>query len=124
MTEALIGVAEGDYTFDFPALVDDVRAHWPEARWFPAESFMPPTHFGTIQIPRSDGHVAVDVGLQSAGKGIGLDGYHEDVAEFVAWLTQRPGFPGDGSVVIINWAADLLALEPGTTTDSLLAAAE
>ncbi|HVM03401.1 MAG TPA: hypothetical protein VM263_12095 [Acidimicrobiales bacterium] len=44
----------------------------------------------------------------------------EVLAGFLAWLARTAPVPGDGSVVLIEWADDVVPLTPDLTAEGLL----
>jgi hypothetical protein len=121
MNECLVAVASGDYTLNFDDLVRAANLRWEGVRFILAGGRRATTAFGRLQIHSSDtGHAELIAALLAGGAAIRLEGAPEKVAEFMAWLTTREGFPDDGSVVVLNWRTDDLPLTPATTAETLL----
>lgn len=112
MTDSFLAVLEGPYRFGFEALSTEVSTRFPDAAFFPPR---------TIQRQDENGHLMLDIKLLGDDEGgVGLEGDDELAAEFVAWLTERPGFPADGSVVFAGWAPEPFPLRPNMTAGELL----
>lgn len=110
MTESMLAVEHGPYTFDYPQLVASVQAQWPGTRFIPEES----VNGGQLQIGVAESGTEpawLLIELLSSGSGIGFEGHDVNLAaEFIAQVTNQPGFPDDRSVVAIQWTEDLLPL--------------
>jgi len=120
MTDVMVAIADGAYRFTLDDLAREAMDRWPATRAFPRAQFEPPTTDGTIQVTAGDGRVvAVDVGVLDNGRGLDIEGFEQEVLEFVAWLTTRPGFPDDGTVNLVGWVDDLLPLRRDMTADEL-----
>jgi hypothetical protein len=121
MNEYLVMANGGDYVFGFDDLVREVADRW-QGIFFPAAPNELSFSYGEIQLPSADGF-ALDMVLTAGERGIGIGSRDWHLAaEIIAWITTRPGFPGDGSVLLCNWAADFIPLRPGMTAEELLAA--
>lgn len=121
MKECLVAVSSGTYTFDFDELIQSAGARWTDSRFIPATGDWMNSTYGHLQLHDSDtGRADVIAGLLAGGKGIGLEGEPERVAEFIAWLASRDQFPDDGSVVLLGWRRGQVTLLPGTTAEALL----
>jgi hypothetical protein len=118
MSDVMI-VSTGTYRFDGGSLEAAGARTWPGLRSF--------TDAGP-----ADGHLQhvdehndlLDVVLLQQGEGLGVESSPQRVAEFMAWLTQQPAFPDDGTVTVYNWALDVMPLFPRTAADDLLAVAQ
>lgn len=121
MSDYLVASSNGAYSFNFTDLVEQATEQL-GATFFPREAQHADLGPGELQVYLADGHVAVNANLLRDGGGIGLEGPAQHVADFIAWLTARDGFPTDGSVVLVNWTDDMLPLQPGTRAADLLAA--
>lgn len=122
MKECLVAVASGTYTFGFDELIRSAGLRWTDSRFIPASGDWMNSTYGHLQLHDAEtGRADVIAGLLAGGKGIGLEGEPERVAEFIAWLASRDQFPDDGSVVLAEWAHEFIPLRPGTTAAELLA---
>ncbi|MBB2923741.1 hypothetical protein [Cellulomonas cellasea] len=78
--------------------------------------------FGQLQLANGAVEDRLLVSLLAGGDGMRLEGDEDLASSFVAWVTGRPGFPVDGSSVLIDWAGELLPLRPGMAANELRAA--
>lgn len=121
MSDYLVAVASGDYVFNFDELVQAAGVRWQGARFFRASGREAAAAYGELQIYSPDtGHADVIAILLAGNQGIGLEGEPEKVAEFMAWLTTRDGFPSDGSVVVLSWRREEFPLNANTSAEALL----
>ena len=66
-------------------------------------------------------HVLVEFDIE--GQGLMLDSPEDGLrAAVIAAATSVPDFPGDGSVILAEWAAEFIPLRPNTTAEEILAA--
>lgn len=121
MKECLVAVADGTYTFGFDELIQSAGLRWADTRFIPARGDWANSTYGHLQLHNPNtGHADVIAGLLAGARGIGLEGEPGRVAESMAWLASREGFPDDGSVIVLGWRRDQVALNPGTTAEALL----
>ncbi len=125
MPNSVVAVADGDFRFDPSAVFDVVRAAWPRSTFAGGVSGRL-SEVSAGQITVLDGEelvalVEVDV---AGGEALDVDWRTpETLAQVVSVITSLPGFAGDSSVVLTDWADTLVELRPpGTTARDLLAA--
>ena len=119
MTEILVAVAEGDFTFGPELLVDALRARWPETSWTPTPAGDLDPSLGQISVP-TGGVVLVEV--LPAAQGLGIEGLPTEVAQVLAVVAGLDGFPDDGTVLVTDWADELYALPAGGSAETIEAA--
>jgi hypothetical protein len=119
--ESLLAVVEGD-PFDLEPLVAGALARWPGSTFARAAGPRARLSFGQLQLADDGVEDRLLVSLMAEGDGMRLEGDEGLASSFVAWVTGRPGFPEDGSVVLTDWAEDLYPLRPGMAADEIRAA--
>lgn len=115
MTEVLIANA-GTYRFDGDALPDAAARRWPSLQRYPS----PGPADGHLQ-HLDDARGALTVALLPDGEGLRVEAAPERIAELMTWLAEQPGFPDDGTVLVYDWAPDVMPLRRGARADELLA---
>lgn len=119
-------VASGsDYVFDTEALVRAMELQFPEAEVHRPTTDLADNVAAVVYLPAPPGVVRnMEIDVLRSGGGLGIEGASsaEEVARFVAWLARTAPVPEDGSVVLIEWADDLVPLTPHMTAEELLAA--
>ncbi len=123
MAEVMVAVVDGPYTFDTDTVLAVIHGAWPEAVWNPTRPGAVDPSLGQVEIGGEDGDPPLVVDLLAGGEAISMDGGAERIAELVARLTRMPDFPDDESVVLTDWSEDLYPLAPGTSPQTLRAAA-
>ena len=119
MTEILVAVAEGDFTFGPEPLVDALRARWPGTTWTPTpEGDLDPS-LGQVLVP-VDGGVLIEV--LPAAQGLGVEGAPPSIAQVLAVVASLDGFPDDGTVLVTDWADELYALPARGSAETIEAA--
>lgn len=73
-----------------------------------------------VPTPVPDHRLEVSVDRDGAALGLEGGGTMEVLAGFLAWLARTAPVPGDGSVVLIEWADDVVPLTPDLTAEGLL----
>ena len=121
MAESIIAVADGDYRFDLDVVRAAVADRWPAAEFIPAGGRVAAVSAGQFEIPEPGVGATVLLDVDLGGRSLGVEaGDPTDAADVIAWVTRLPGFPGDGSVILAEWAIDFVPLAPGTSTATLL----
>ena len=125
MPETVIAIAqEAPFRFDLDAFTATVRQRWPNARFVPATGRAASVTRGQWQIPDADSwpnQVLVEFDIE--GQGLMLDSPEDELrAAVIAAATSVPDFPGDGSVILAEWATEFIALRPNMTAEEILAA--
>jgi hypothetical protein len=124
MSEPVIAVASGEFRFSLEELTAAARHKWPRAAFVPASGQMASVSLGQFQIPDAasrGSELLVEVDVQ--GRALDLDCPDNDLAaEFIATATSVPDFPGDGSVILAEWATEFVTLRPNMTAEEILAA--
>lgn len=123
MPDYVIGVLEGDFTFDLDLVSSTIRDRWPSAPFVPATGRRATLSLGQFQIPDADAFPSLAlVSVDVEGKSLTVDSARDDLAsEVIAAATHVPGFPSDGSVVLAEWSSDFQPLRPAMTTEDVLA---
>lgn len=121
MTESLVAVADGAFTFDRQEVVEGLLARFPGAAHVPERSH-PEVATDRVEVPADDvpGY-ALAVDLLTGGRGVGIDGddVHLAAAALVV-LAGTVGFPADGTVVVVQWDTELVPLLPDATEAGLV----
>jgi hypothetical protein len=115
VTDALVAVGTDAFRFVTAEVVAAAGERWPGTVFVPSSGELVAYTDGQLRVPVAEGAPDVLAELHPDGRGIGLEGTVEGISQVVAWVTERPGFPSDGSVLLLGWNGDYLPLDPGTT---------
>ena len=125
MLEFLIAMSAPTYQFDYGLLAERVRTVWPDAFFAPSTSpEQQRVSVGQWQIPsRGSRDELALVSPQPDGTAIGIDSYSlELAARYIALVTTLPGFPDDGTALLLNWnGGEYEPLRPNMTSTVILA---
>jgi hypothetical protein len=122
MPHSVVAVADGDFRFDPSAVFDVVRAAWPRSTFAGVSGRLSEVSAGQITVLDGEELVAL-VEVDVAGEALDVDWRTPaTLAQVVSVIISFPGFAGDSSVVLTDWADTLVELRPGMTARDLLAA--
>ncbi|GCE77094.1 hypothetical protein [Cellulomonas biazotea] len=121
MPDSLIAVRDGGFRFDTHAVTHALSARWPRATFTAATGRLAALSAGQFDV--NDGaapFALVEVDIE--GQSLGIDWTGPDIlAAIVAVVTGVSGFPDDGSVVLSDWALDVVPLAPHMSQDEVTA---
>lgn len=121
MAESIIAVAEGEFRFNLDTTRAAVSARWPSSIFVPASGRLAALSAGQFEIPEPGAGAEVMLEFDLEGRSLSVEARDPDhAAEVIAWATELPGFPENGSVILAEWAVELTPLAPGITADDLL----
>ena len=124
MPDSLIAVPQGDYRFDVELVTRTLTATWPRTTFAPAAGRIAALSAGQIDINDGGAPLAlVDVDIDGLSLGIDWTGL-EILAAVVSVVTSVPGFPDDGTVLLSDWAPDVVALRPRMSPEEVSALRE
>ncbi|MGH9151100.1 MAG: hypothetical protein ACRD03_01565 [Acidimicrobiales bacterium] len=116
--------SSGDFRFDTEALISAMQVAFPGSEVRRPTGDLAAELAASVSLPTPPGRVRnMEVDILRGSGAIGIEGARtpEEVAEFVTWLARTAPVPDDGSVVLIEWADDLVPLTPDVTAEHLLA---
>lgn len=115
MADSLIAVPDGEYRFDADEVTRVLAAMWPETTFTPAAGRVATLSAGRIDVSHEGSTVAL-IEVDIDGLSLDIQWWDPDVlARTVAAVTGIKGLPDDGSVVLSDWAPDVVALRPAMT---------
>lgn len=121
MNECLVAVAFGDYRFTSRDVADAAARTWVGTSFVPPAGPMAGVSAGQLQVQFGEPEESeLLAGFLPEGQGISLDGTIETMAQFIEWLSGRPGFPDDGSIVVLGWTRDEYPVRPEVTAEQLI----
>lgn len=123
MADSLIAVPDGPYRFDAQEVTRALAAVWPDTTFIPAAGRVAALSAGRIDISH-DGTTVALIEVDIDGLSLDIQWWDPDAfARTVAAVTGIQGLPDDGSVVLSDWAPDIVALRPAMTTEEIRALA-
>ena len=121
MPDSLIAVPEGPYRFDAETVTRALAAVWRETSFARATGRIAALSAGQISV-EVDGVPVALVEVDVDGLSLGVDWTSMEVlATLVSVVTAVPGFPGDGTVILSDWAPDVVPLTPHMSPDEVSA---
>lgn len=122
MADLLIAVAEGQARFDPDEVAAAIMRQWPSADVVAVDGpeLADLAQLMSTQVTISAGQRAATVEFHTSAKAIDVEGDDGLAAEFLALLTRTVPIPGD-TIVVMNWADDIVALRPNMTSDDVRA---
>ena len=119
MPDSLIAVPDGDFRFEAEVVARTLSARWPRATFTAATGRLAALSAGQINVNDGAAPLAL-VEVDIEGQSLGIDWTGMDIlAAIVAVLTDVPGFPDDGSVILSDWALDIVPLTPHMSPDEV-----
>jgi hypothetical protein len=107
-----MAVPDGEFRFDAEAVTRALSARWPHATFTPATGRLAALSAGQINVNDGAAPLAlVEVDIEGQSLGVDWTGLNI-LAAIVAVVTDVPGFPDDGSVILSDWAPDIVPLTP------------
>lgn len=120
MADLLVAVAEGQARFDPDQVAAAILRQWPSADVVAIDGpeLADLAQLMSTQVTISDGELRATVEFHTSAKAIDIEGDDDLAAEFLALLTHTVPIPGD-TIVVMNWADDIVALRPNMNSDEV-----
>jgi hypothetical protein len=122
MADLLIAVAEGQAWFDPDEVAAAIVRQWPSAEVVTVDGpeLTDLARLMSAQVTISDGQKVATVEFHTGATAIDVEGDDDLAAEFLALLTRTVPVP-DNTIVVMNWADDIVTLRPNMTSDDVRA---
>lgn len=122
MADLLIAVAEGQAWFDPDEVAAAIMRQWRSADVVAVDGpdLADLAQLMSTQVTISDGQRVATVEFHTSAKAIDVEGDDGLAAEFLALLTRTVPIPED-TIVVMNWADDIVTLRPDMTSDDVRA---
>lgn len=122
MADLLVAVAEGQARLDPELVAAAILRQWPSADVVTVGSpeLADLAQLMSTQVTISDGQQRATVEFHTSTKAIDVEGDDDLAAEFLALLTRTVPIPED-TIVVMNWADDIVALRPNMNSDEIRA---
>lgn len=125
MADLLVAVAEGQARFDPDQVAAAIVRRWPSADVVAVDGpeLADLAELMTTQVTIHEGQRVATVEFHRSHKAIDAEGDDDLAAEFLALLTHSMPIPED-TIVVMNWATDIVSLRPNMTPDEVRALRE
>lgn len=118
MADVLLAVLDGR-RFDAASLGRAARAQWSGVGFSPSTGELAQSSVGQVEIRR--GVQSIRIVVLAGGAGLGVEGDDELAVDVLAWLTRLDPVRQRGTVMMTDWSADPVELEPDMSRSALLA---
>lgn len=120
MADLLVAVAEGQARLDPDQIAAAILRQWPSVDVVAVDGreLADLAQLVSTQVTISDGQQRATVEFHTSAKAIDIEGDDDLAAELLALLTRTVPIP-EGTIVVMNWADEIVALRPNMNFDEV-----